>query len=231
MLNMTETTQAQIAYEKLRADLLACRLVPGQRLRINEAVDRLNINLSAVREALSRLAAEGLVVALQQRGFRAAPISVEDLKELTPVRIEIEISCLRRSLRNGDLNWEADLGAAFYKVSKTPIFEVGNPNRASEAFALAHDNFHGALVSACQNKWLLRIRDNLYNQWERYRRLAVQLPHITRDLNAEHRELFNAAIERDETKIALLIDDHFNKTTNILLNEPSFFAVQDNGDG
>jgi DNA-binding GntR family transcriptional regulator len=220
---MSEFTQAHLAYEKLRADLLACRLIPGQRVRINETVERLGLNLSAVREALSRLAAEGLVVATQQRGFRAAPISIEDLKDLTPVRIEIETSCLRRSLRKGDLAWEADLAAAFHKVSKTPIFEDGTPAQPSEAFALAHDEFHGALVSACDNSWLLRIRDILYNQWERYRRLAVQTPYVGRDLNEEHRNLFNAALARDETKIAALIHDHFSKTTDILLSEPRFF--------
>jgi DNA-binding GntR family transcriptional regulator len=224
---MSESTQAQIAYEKLRADLLACRLVPGQRIRMNDAVDRLDVNLSAVREALSRLAAEGLVIATQQRGFRAAPVSVEDLKDLTPVRIEIEISCLRRSLRNGDLSWETRLVAAFHKVSKTPIFEEGSPKRASETFAKAHDEFHGALVAACDNSWLLRIRDTLYTQWERYRRLAVQLPDVERDLNAEHRELFNAAMERDENRMALLIADHFGKTTKILLNAKNLLDTED----
>ncbi|RUM96636.1 GntR family transcriptional regulator [Pseudaminobacter arsenicus] len=223
---MSESTQAQIAYEQLRADLLACRLVPGERIRMNEAVNRLDVNLGAVREALSRLAAEGLVIATQQRGFRAAPISVQDLKDLTPVRIEIEISCLRRSLRNGDLSWETHLVAAFHKVSKTPIFDEGNPKRASETFASAHDEFHGALVAACDNSWLLRIRDTLYTQWERYRRLAVQLPRTERDLNAEHRELFNAAMERDENKIASLISDHFNKTTEILLSATDFLDIK-----
>lgn len=214
---MSETTQSQMAYDLLKADLLSCRLVPDERIRMNEAAARLDVNLSAIREALSRLAAEGLVVATQQRGFRAAPISIQDLRDLTPVRIEIEISCLRRSLRNGDFAWETNLVAAFYKVSKTPILDKENPKRASEAFAKVHDEFHGALVAACDNRWLLRVRDTLYMQWERYRRLAVHLTDGKRDLNGEHKALFDAAMERDEDKIAILIADHFNKTTTLLL--------------
>src|ERR1700731_5490431 len=80
----------QRAYEGLRADLLACRIRPGSRLKIQELCDRCSVSLGAVREALSRLTSEGLVVSEPQRGFRAAPVSVADLQDLTMVRIEVE---------------------------------------------------------------------------------------------------------------------------------------------
>src|ERR1700676_3667331 len=79
----------QAAYEGLRADLLACRILPGSRLKIQELCDRFSVSLGAIREALSRLTSEELVVAEPQRGFSAAPISAADLKDLTMVRIEI----------------------------------------------------------------------------------------------------------------------------------------------
>src|SRR3546814_13711371 len=66
-----------------------------------------------VREALSRLDAEGLVISSNQRGFRIAPISIDDLQDLTSVRIDVEINCLKHSLRLGDLGWETNLVAAF----------------------------------------------------------------------------------------------------------------------
>src|ERR1700722_6476034 len=97
----------QEAYERLRADLLACRLQPGQRLRINELCKRLSVSLGAVGEALSRLTSEGLVSAEPQLGFTVAPISAIDLHDLTMVRIEIEGLCLRQSVANGDLSWES----------------------------------------------------------------------------------------------------------------------------
>lgn len=221
---MKEQTLSQIAYERIRKDIISCRIYPGERIRINETVERLTLNLSAVREALSRLTAEGLVVATQQRGFRAAPISLEDLRDLTPVRIEIEISCLRRSLRNGDLNWEANLAAAFHRLANTPRFASEFSRQSSDAFASAHDEFHYALIAACDNKWLLRIRDVLYLQWERYRRLANQKSNYERDLDKEHLELYKAAISRDENLISDLFEIHLQKMTEIIINNKDFFS-------
>src|SRR3546814_7879156 len=94
---MKKNTQAQLAYNALREDLLSCRLAPGDPVRISSAVSRLGVNLSAVREALSRLDAEGLVISSNQRGFRIAPISIDDLQALTSVRIDVEINCLKKT--------------------------------------------------------------------------------------------------------------------------------------
>src|SRR5215475_11483926 len=114
-LNLT-----QGAYEDLRADLLSCRIPPGSRLKIQDLCTRHSVSLGAIREALSRLTSEGLVVAEPQRGFRAAPISAEDLKDLTCVRIQIESLCLRRAIELGDVDWESRLVAAFHRLSRTP---------------------------------------------------------------------------------------------------------------
>src|SRR3954468_1853004 len=84
--------------EALRADILTCRLLPGAKLKIGDLCTRFGVSLGAVREALSHLAAEGLVVAETQRGFQVAPVSAEDLADLTATRIDIEGLALRRSI-------------------------------------------------------------------------------------------------------------------------------------
>ena len=108
----------QGAYEDLRADLLSCRIAPGSRLKVQELCDRLSVSLGAIREALSRLTSEGLVVAEPQRGFRAAPISKEDLIDLTKTRIQIETLCIRRAIEVGDVAWESQLVAALHRLSQ-----------------------------------------------------------------------------------------------------------------
>ena len=118
-----ETNLSEAAYLALRADLLACRLPPGARLNIAELSGRLAVSLGAVREALSRLTAEGLAVAEMNRGFRAAPVSESELLDLTGTRIEIETSCLRRSMAVGGVDWEARIVAAHHRLSRTrPLF-------------------------------------------------------------------------------------------------------------
>src|SRR5580658_6316995 len=172
----------QAAYEGLRADLLACRIVLGKKLKIQDLCDQFSVSLGAVREALSRLTSEGLVVAEPQRGFRAAPISAADLADLTMVRVEIETLCLRRSISLGDVDWEARLVAAAHRLSRTPA-------RANEDWAEAHSAFHLAIVDACASPWLLHLHALLYAQSERYRRLSVPFAVKGRNVEEEHRAI------------------------------------------
>jgi DNA-binding GntR family transcriptional regulator len=209
----------QDAYERLRADLLACRLRPGARLKINELCGALSVSLSAVREALARLTSEGLVVAEPQRGFRVAPISAEELSDLTAVRAKIEGMCLERAIAVGDVGWESHLVAAFHRLSRTPEREPADPQRMNEAWSAAHAAFHEALVGACDSPWLLRLRGILYAQSERYRRLSVPLAAVARDLNHEHRGIMEAALARDAGLAGALMTEHIERTTRVLLEQ------------
>jgi DNA-binding GntR family transcriptional regulator len=207
----------QDAYERLRADLLACRLQPGERLRINDLCKKLSVSLGAVREALSRLTSEGLVSAEPQLGFRVAPISTSDLRDLTMVRTEIEGLCLRQAIAEGDLAWESRIVAAYHRLSRTPHNAVDDPKRLNDAFAAAHSEFHEALASACTSAWLHRIRHILFAQSARYVALSVPLARRERNRNQEHRELMEAAIERNADRAVELMTAHLNLTTHILL--------------
>jgi DNA-binding GntR family transcriptional regulator len=218
-MNVVTSTSSltQSAYERLRADVLACRLQPGTRLNIGELCQALSVSLSAVREALSRLTAEGLVVAEPQRGFRVAPISAEELRDLTRVRAQIESMCLERAIAVGEVTWESQLVGAFHRLSRTPEREPSDSQRMNEAWSVAHGAYHEALVSACDSPWLLRLRAILYTQSERYRRLSVPLGEIPRDLNREHREIMEAALARDAERANTLLVQHFELTNRVLL--------------
>ena len=218
-MSPTASSLTQTAYERLRADLLACRLRPGTRLKINELCHTLSVSLSAVREALARLTSEGLVVSEPQRGFRATPISVADLCDITRARIQIECLCLERALALGDVAWEAQLVACLHRLSRTPERDQQDPERMNEAWSVAHADFHRALVAACDGVWLLRLRETLYAQSERYRRLSVPLAEVVRDLSQEHGALLQAALARDVRKAGTLLTQHIELTTEILLEQ------------
>ena len=207
----------QSVYEQLRADLLACRLWPGDRLKISDLCQSMGVNLGAVREALSRLSSEGLVVAAPQRGFRVAPISATELRDLTEVRIEVEARCLRRSIEVAGVEWETAIVAAHHGLTRLPERDPDDPSRANDAWSAHHAAFHRALVAGCASPWLLRLRDSLYDQSERYRRLSVPLGREARDVAREHREIMEAAVLRDADGACSLLAEHFRATTLILL--------------
>ncbi len=210
------TSLAEEVYATLRADILSCRLSPGMKLKISEFAEHFSTGLAAVREALSRLSAEGLVTAEPQKGFRVAPVSADDLVDLTKARVHVEEECVRRSVTLGSLQWEGELAAAFHQLDRTPLLDPDG-QRVSDEWERLHQKFHEAVASASDSQWLLRIRRLLSEHAERYRRLSGPIDRFTRDVAMEHRALFEAAMARDPDAAARLIVAHLNETTRILL--------------
>lgn len=211
-------TLSEDAYQFIRAEILSCRLVPGSKLKINVFCERLDVSLGAVREALSKLSSEGLVLAEAQRGFRVAPVSRDELIDLTQTRIEIECLCLAQAIQNGDIAWESHIVASFHSLSRIEESQPGDNARLSEAWAQAHGEFHTALVAACQSPVKLRIRKSLYEQTERYRRLSFPTGLGRRDLNMEHKAIMDAALARKPERACEAMNQHLRLTADILLS-------------
>ncbi len=212
---MSNQTQSDRIFETLRGDILACRMLPGSKLRINDIAESSEVSLGAVREALSRLGAEGLVIAESQKGYRVAPLSVEDLRDLTEARVEIERAALARSIAYGDLDWETNLVAAWHRLSRISERAEGEPHLASDQWAIAHGAFHEALVKACGSAKLLQIRSQLYQQTERYRRYSGVVDR-DRDVFAEHKRIFDATIARQSAEAMDAIVEHLRLTAKII---------------
>ncbi|UFZ03414.1 GntR family transcriptional regulator [Bradyrhizobium ontarionense] len=200
----------QTVYEQLRASLLAGLYQPEEKLKISELGIAFSVSTGAIREALARLTAEGLVTAMPQRGFRVAPVSVADLRDLTDMRIEIETKCLRRAIANGDLGWETAVVAAHHRLAATPI--ASDDGGFSPAWIAAHGDFHAALAQACGSAWMLRVRDLLFAHNERYLDLARTADRGNRDAAGEHRELMEAALAHDTERTVAAMIAHIEKT-------------------
>lgn len=216
---MSETKPVSMtsqAYDKIRAEILVCRLKPGDKLIISDLCDSFKVSLGAVREALSRLTSEGLVVSIPRKGFRVAGISQEELEDITNVRIKIELMCIEDSIINGDLKWESGIVSALFELSKTPIQDPINSKYINPDWTHAHKRFHESLVSACNSKCLLKIRETLYSQSERYRQASVPLNVKKRDIIGEHTRIADAAIEHNIQKTKDELKSHLQKTTRIL---------------
>lgn len=206
----------EAAYRRIRADLLSCRLLPGAKLGISKLQGELGVSLGAVREALARLTSEGFVVSEPQKGFHAAPISIDDLRDLTNARVEIESLCICRAILHGGLEWETGIVAAAHRLSRQPIEAAADPTRYDEEWSNAHDMFHSSLVAACDNRTLLSIREQLYARSARYRWLSLSMASETRQVDREHQALAAAVLERDADKATALLTMHIRDTARIL---------------
>jgi DNA-binding GntR family transcriptional regulator len=215
----TEKTLAELAHKLISNDLLAGRLEPSMRLRLNELKLRYGLGLSPLREALLRLASEGLVVAEGQRGFAVAPVSLAELADLTRTRQQIEAIALSEAISRGDSDWEANILSAFHRLSRAPLPSSADDTDTAINWELKHRAFHDALVAACDSPWLLRFHSQLVDHSERYRRARLFNPpgsaaHLTRDTNAEHREIMDAVLGRDASKACKLMREHLQRTAD-----------------
>lgn len=141
---------------RLRDDLLTGELSPGRPLRMTVLRERYAVGLTPLREALFQLVAEGLVTAEDQRGFRAASVSWEDLSDLTEQRVFLESRALRLSIERGDLAWEARVLAAHHLLAGTAM--LSDCGTLTDPWISAHREFHRVLVEACGSVRLLRFR-------------------------------------------------------------------------
>ncbi len=80
----------------------------------------------------------------------------------------------------------------------------------------AHGRLHGALLSACGSPWLLRFQAVLFDQSERYRRLAQAYGQADRDIDGEHRALVRAVLARDAERACALLTEHIARTTEVV---------------
>ena len=198
--------------ERIRSDILICRLEPGSRLQMDDLKTRYAVGNSPVREALMRLEAEDLVVFVQNKGFRVAPVSESQLRDLNQVRSDLEAIALRRSIENGDLEWEAEFVASFHRLSRQSKFVPGSKTQVSEAWSREHRIFHASLISACGSPILRSILRNLYDQAERYIVLAASRRKTPEDDVVGHEAIMKAVLERDADKACELSRLHIDLT-------------------
>ncbi|MBV9522043.1 MAG: FCD domain-containing protein [Alphaproteobacteria bacterium] len=195
--------------EKVRSEILSGALEPNSRLRIRWLSERYSVGASPIREALSRLAPEGLITIEENRGFKVAPLSLAELIEVTQMRQILEVEAFRRAIRLGDDAWEAQIVASFHQLKKLLLNPLPDPRMSRLQWEVRHRNFHIALVAACGNRQLLQAADRLYEHLGRYRSI-LQVNDLPPDrLIALHGELIDVALARDGERGCAMLADHF----------------------
>lgn len=207
-------TTATAVYQRIKDDILAGRLAPGLKLRIEFMSARYGIGTSPIREALSRLSSEGIVIRYEQRGFCVAPISLDELREITKTRCWLETVALRESIANANASWEDALVVAYHRLSRTNRFLLDAESTLNPAWEEQHATFHEALIANCGSHLLRRYCRDLRDQSYRYRMLAA--PSKPPGGEIEHKAIFEATIGREVERAVELLNAHYHITQTIV---------------
>ncbi|MCB1411158.1 MAG: FCD domain-containing protein [Rhodobacteraceae bacterium] len=209
-------TLAEKAYLGLRHDIVHGAFAPGSPLRLADLAERYGMGFSPLREALNRLGAERLVTSETLRGFRVAPLSLAEFEDALATRLLIEAEALRLSMIKGGDDWAAGVVAALYALQ----LQADRKGTGADLWELEarHHAFHLALLAACGSEWMLEIFERLHHATQRYR-VPVLLASTgpgTRDIQAEHKALADAALARDEATALPLLRAHYLRSADTI---------------
>lgn len=220
-----EITLANQLVEALRRDILTGALEPGMKLRIAGLRQRYGVGASPIREALSQMVAEKLVLRVDHRGFRVIGADLAELNELIQTSQIISVAALCASIELGDIEWEERLVLAHRRLAMQPRSLDENHYVPNPLWQDLHRAFHIALVDACGSSETITLCGDLHDRQTRFRILSNQLTQWPRrDVPGEHRDLADAALARDSTKASALLREHLARTADFLreaLGQPS----------
>lgn len=216
------STQASSVYDQLQQDILSGHLEPGRKLRLKELTEEYETGSSPLREALNRLSEKGMVVREENRGFRVSPANTEELLELSRTRCWLEEIALRQSIANGDAAWEERIVLSFHWLAQAAKNNADADRLISADWETHHEDFHMALISACDSSILLDFCDQLQKRTVRYRNLAEVVEYREGHELKEHRSIQDAALNRDADLAVELLDHHYKVTSQIVLASGRF---------
>jgi DNA-binding GntR family transcriptional regulator len=201
-------TLAEISLERIRNDIIRGKFKPGDRLLMETLRTRYGVSMSPLREALAGLAAEQFIVFEGHRGYRVAAVSREDLHDLTETRKLLEADIARLALRHGDEVWESNVIAAYHQLAHTEQKIIDTGKRDETEWEARNAAFHDAISEACPLHWLKLLRSQIFVKAQRYRYLAWSVLPDPATISAEHREIFEAAMARDEERLVAAMSAH-----------------------
>jgi DNA-binding GntR family transcriptional regulator len=203
------------AYRQVRADIVFGKLGPGAKLKLDRLREDYGASVGTLRELLSRLVSEGLVVAEGQRGFEVAPISAENLREIAALRLLLESHALKQSFRAGDMDWEGRVVSAYHKLSAIEKKLLSKERADPETWKRYDWEFHHALISACGSNALLETHAPVYDKYLRYQMIAG----IFRGEIAahEHHRLMQCALSRDAKRACEVLSVHIEACVDFTL--------------
>lgn len=215
-IQRSDRTLATEAYERVKWDILCCRLPPGQVFSESELVEKFGVSKTPVREALQRLKQEGLVRTIPSVGYEVSAVTVTDITELMEMRRILELAAVERSIQ---CITDDELDRIERLIGKP--FVVGDEETRLRWF-YENTEFHSALAAASGIQRLAQtVRAVMEESLRSY--FVDEAPFSTEMAVTSHRQLIDALRRRDLQRAKELIEaevDYGIETTVAVLDEP-----------
>src|SRR3712207_3175877 len=186
-------TKSELAYARVREMVLTGELEPGSVLNQATLARQIGISTTPLREALRRLAQQGLVELGAHRDARVAPLDATEARDLVALRQDLDPLAAGLAAQRRTAVDLAEMTDSLARLESLPT----DPSPAQLA---GHRRFHSALYRASHNALLVQTLDGLWDKTDRYRRHALRAGRSDEEVAQraeEHRLLFEAVQDRD----------------------------------
>jgi DNA-binding GntR family transcriptional regulator len=206
LFEQRQSLRHQVAHA-LRAALIAGEMRPGVLYSAPTLAGKFGVSATPVREAMLDLAAEGLVEAVRNKGFRITELSDEDLDQITQLRMLIEVPTVGEIARRCDARLAPQVEAL--RGNARELEELAE-RRDLIAYLESDRRFHLALLALAGNRHLVQIVGNLR---ARSRLYGLQALADRGELVAsarEHAQIVDLVLKRDADGAAQLMRQHIS---------------------
>jgi len=207
-------TLASQTYERLRQDIVRAHYAPGQKLGTRQLSERYEVGLAPLREALTRLSREGLVVQHDRRGFAVPNFGGAHLEELSRTRCWLNDIALRASIEYADQAWVQGLVQAYHCLARMERYLDGKlGTREKPEWEAAQRDFHTALIAGCRSRWMIDYCTQMFEASTYYRRYSRVNAQVRKGRETEHEKLFQATVSLQADEAARLMRKHVMDTS------------------
>lgn len=187
-------------FEALRQMAISYRMKPGERLNELELAEQFGVSRTPVREALTRLASEGLLIE-SSRGYMRKPLEVQEMTDLYEARQAIERECLRLAFERATHEEKQEL-ADYLKASRAVPADT-----SVEKMVELDEGFHLRIAAMAKNTELERMLVSL-NERLRFVRW-IDMENVGREsTQQEHAEIIAALMDQDIERAQTMLDTH-----------------------
>ncbi|MBV8600209.1 MAG: GntR family transcriptional regulator [Candidatus Eremiobacteraeota bacterium] len=205
---LDRTTTANRATETIRNAILSGELAAGQTIRQEVLATSLGISRVPLREALRQLEGEGFVSSAPHRGVVVVDLSLDDLREISEVRLALETHVLRLAIPAHD--------AASLKRAQAAIDAIDEASDALERWGELNWRFHEALYLPANRPRTLELIRTYHAHSERYLRIHISVLKYKEKGQQEHRQLLRAVRERNVAKTIELMGKHVTNVDDMI---------------
>jgi DNA-binding GntR family transcriptional regulator len=200
------------AYELLKQRILDNEMTAGFQATEHELAEALGMSRTPVREAMIRLANEGLIEIRPRHGLRVLPVSARDMCEIYDILTALESTAAELLARRG-------LGTEQDAALDAAVTEMDTALTKDDllAWAQADERFHMLLVDFCGNRRLKALVGNMWGQAHRVRMVTLRLRPRPTQSNADHREVVDAIRRRDPEAARRVHHNHRLRAGEILV--------------